>query len=1667
MSLNFNVSPYYDDFDPTKNFHRILFKPGFAVQARELTQSQTILQNQISDFASSIFSQNTPISGGKVTTNLYCYYIRLNTQYNNVSVVAGGFLNKIIKDSTGTVLAKVIATAEATGSGAVAGDPPTLIVTYLSGPQFTDGMTILPTDGTNIGATVSTSTTLQASTGYSSVASISDGVFYVVNGYSQSGTQNADGSYTNYSIGNFVNVSPQTIILNKYNNSPSYRVGLQITETIYDYISDVSLLDPALGASNYQAPGADRYVIQLTLSTLPLTLGNDGQFIELLRINSGSIVKQVDGTVYSTIDDYFAKRDFETNGDYIVEDFKLTPSTNAYGNSTKYDLSVGPGIAYVHGYRVENQSKITLTSDRSRANNQIYKNLVYMDYGNYFVVDTVGGQGTTSTGFDPTLITPIDLHCVTSANIVTANSSTYNSTKVGSGFIRGLQFVSAGTNSNTKSYVYNAYVSDISANSLSNTVSSGTTTTLVINDTNNVYSTVANAYYGLTLTVTTSGTTDTRKIISYTTSGITKTFTVDNIFTITPTSNSTFVLSFNTGAVQSIVKQPTTGYTFTANANIALSGKTNGISTGTTILNNTQGPELIYPVGYPYVASVTNSSYYSTRIFRNQTFSGSGLTLTISSGPNKFIGNGTLSTNAVQQNFTVIDTSTGNILDIVDSVTTTITNGTTVNFATTAYAGKTVNIISNVFVSSGDNISDSGQVLKIKNLVTGDTGNVATSFTSVSGTNVSLYAPSTPGTGSGQAYITNAGISSSRLSLYVSDVKKIKKIVDTKNKSLSPSSISGILSTSSYDITNNFKFDNGQKDNFYDHAGITLLPGAPLPTGNILVIFDYYSHSGGDGYFSVMSYLSPKSSYPESYAQIPVFISTHGTTYNLRDCIDFRPTRQNGQTSYVWDYNLTDNTQGTLIPTNLSSYISDYSYYLARKDKLVLTKDNTFQIIQGSPSVSPILPTEPDGSLVIANLSLDPYTAYVPGEGNIGLTTNLSVNKVLHKRWVKSDITDLENRVNNLEYYTSLSLLESTAASSQIPDVNNITRPNYGILVDDFSSFATVDTQNPDYMANINIRKKQLSPLATVNNFQLQNPVALNSLGTSTGTNTYQISSINGTQTNIFTLPFTKTDTIIQPLASSTISVNPFSVTVLEGYQQLNPPVDNWVDSQIAAPVLVTDPTMQIYQQTNGVTVGNSTDWQAIPGTVLNNNAAALNSPAPTLTSTTTGTQNYQSQSTTITTTSGQSSVPASYSTNNGFLTNSAVLPYIRPQQIIVKSKGLAFNTPVKTWFDGTNVDRYMISPNTIELQSVSGTFAEDDVVGYYVSNTGTFYPVGRVVSTYVYGTGSVRLYIAKNLKLPNNLTLPGTITLQNGNFDQNGNYVYGTVTASGTVSSSAIISIKTSGTIKGVGGTYITTQGTSYSGNLISVQTNSAYCSFLNQYGVWGDANYSQAFNASFQLNITNSDYYTFTASSDGTTAISLDGSQVLSASSYTTTTSYTTSTALTTGYHTISWAGITTGGTGSGGFALTIRDSGGNLVFTTVNPPSLSYTNAGSEIQMPGGGSYFTGVTAIQLGADASSVSNYYAGSVINITSRYVYQQTIASTYVPPPPPPAIVPPPTIVYNVTNQYITQIIPPVPAIVAAQPPAQPTSPVIPAAPPSDSGGSYDSGSVGGGDSGD
>jgi hypothetical protein len=1398
MSLNFNTSPYYDDFDQTKNFHRILFKPGVAVQARELTQSQTILQDQITKFADNIFKQNSPVTGGQVTTNFNCYYVKLQDTYANVNVDVSKFNGLLVTDATGTVLARVLAVAAATS-----GDAPTLVVSYLSGNHFTDNSVVYDT-ASNLAAQALTAN----STGISSVASISQGVFYV--------------------LGNFVQIQPSTIILNKYSSSANARVGLTITETVEDYINDASLLDPAVGASNYQAPGADRYLISLTLSSRPLTLGDDQNFIELVRVTNGSVAKLVDGSVYNVIDDYFAKRDYETNGDYVVNDFKLTPKSYA-GNSAKYTMSIGKGVAYVRGYRLENSTPVDLISDRARTTASQNNNPVFIDVGNYFYVNSTNGI------FDVTTTANVDLHCVTVANVSTTNAATYSSTVVGSGYVRELIYDHNTIDAQSNTYVYRAYVNDIQTSSPSANVVAATTNTVTLPAT---YSAANNAYAGVNISIingTDAG--DFRTITSY--NGVTKVATVNQNWSITPDATSVFSLNFGIKDTQIIVGATKTSYpaTITASAIIDPESKANNTSTGLTVMQNGGAPEMLFRLGNPYVASLSGTTYTTQQLWRSVSF---GLSSGSYTAQLSFTGGylnvlrhigtvgTTLSSNVVKQNFFIVVTSVGSgckfnvgqVLTWTGASRTASLNsdGSVATLSvTSADAGGTftASILEQVYAVNADN---SGHLLKYKNLITANTTVINSSNTAVV---TGVYVDDTTLTSTGQVYIQNSAIVSpgSKQNLYLSDIKTVVKIIDTGSPSLAPTP--AMLSSAAYDVTANFNFDSGQRDSYYDHGSLTLRPGAPSIKGNMLVLVNYYQHAGGDGYFCVTSYLN--SSLPDTYQSIPSYNAKDGMLYQLRDVIDFRPARKNAQTAFTYRLSTSDTMQGIYLPSDLSTFYGLYSYYLGRKDKLVLSKDRSLQIVQGNPSLSPILPAEPDGSLVIANLTHTPYTGYVPTEAPSGVVPDLSVEKVKHKRYTMQDIAGLETRINQIEYYTSLNALEQSATGLQIPDAYGVNRFKNGILVDDFSSYATTDTLNPDYNATINRRQRQLTAGQSVQNFPLKSSVLAYNMGLiykTLGNYNLGFEFNSDGYVNYFSLPYTTANAASQVFASRTINVNPFGVSLTTGVTSLSPNVDNWVDTNYAPSLLITDPNLQVFRSSGNINVLTAGDWKTISGTTTTSSTGPVVghniNPSPF------GFVGYVATQTASTITQAQTNVLGpydqignTYSLNNGYITDISVLPFIRPQQIVVRAKGMLLNTPVDCYFDNIKVNNYIRRANRIELTGVSGIFNEDDVIGYYSSNV--FYPTARILGVYVYtGTNGtkVRLYVAADAS-STSYTTNGII--QNGYFNTSGTYAANT--AAGTLSSTTVHA----GRFSNVSGNQVTLSPISsstdiYSGNTIYV---------------------------------------------------------------------------------------------------------------------------------------------------------------------------------------------------------------------------------------------------------
>ena len=94
QKTNLNVSPYYDDFDANQNFYRVLFKPGFPVQSRELTTLQSILQNQVESFGNHVFKDGSVVIPGNVTYNESYHAVKINSTHVGLSV--GLYLNNLI-----------------------------------------------------------------------------------------------------------------------------------------------------------------------------------------------------------------------------------------------------------------------------------------------------------------------------------------------------------------------------------------------------------------------------------------------------------------------------------------------------------------------------------------------------------------------------------------------------------------------------------------------------------------------------------------------------------------------------------------------------------------------------------------------------------------------------------------------------------------------------------------------------------------------------------------------------------------------------------------------------------------------------------------------------------------------------------------------------------------------------------------------------------------------------------------------------------------------------------------------------------------------------------------------------------------------------------------------------------------------------------------------------------------------------------------------------------------------------------------------------------------------------------------------------------------------------------------------------------------------------------
>jgi len=374
---------YKDDFVDSDNYHRILFNSGRALQARELTQMQTIIQEEVARFGRNVFKDGAAVNPGGPTINNSFEFVKLNTTTNQLPTDTSTLIGLELTGATSSVKGRVVRVETASGS-----DPATLYVQYtdtdtsgLSGTsvvRFTAGENI--TGGGETLTVQTTNTVANPATGQGTIISNAGGDFFV--------------------RGHFVFAKPQSVLLSKYSKFPNEVVGFTVAEDIVTSDDDTALFDNQGATPNTTSPGADRYRIQLTLAKKSDVSATDN-FVFYCDVVDGEIIEQVTGADnYNKINEVLALRTKEESGNYIVNPFRVNFEEDSAGGSTSNLIaSVSKGTAYINGYRFNTEKPTKLVVPKPRTTTTINNEAIGVNYGSFVLSPNIlGDLGIASFG---------------------------------------------------------------------------------------------------------------------------------------------------------------------------------------------------------------------------------------------------------------------------------------------------------------------------------------------------------------------------------------------------------------------------------------------------------------------------------------------------------------------------------------------------------------------------------------------------------------------------------------------------------------------------------------------------------------------------------------------------------------------------------------------------------------------------------------------------------------------------------------------------------------------------------------------------------------------------------------------------------------------------------------------------------------------------------------------------------------------------------------------------------------------------------------------------------------------------------------------------------------------------------------------------------------------
>ena len=1276
QKTNLNISPYYDDFDKEDKFYKVLFKPGFPVQARELTTLQSQLQNQIESFGSHIFKDGSMVIPGAVSYDNLYYSIKIKDEHLGipVSLYLDQLIGLTLKGQTSGISLKIDSYLLAGTSAEL--DDLTIFVSYVeSGSSneiayLNDGEVLIAQESfiygntaVNEGETVLTLVDDSASSVGSSVG-ISSGTYFI--------------------RGSFVDVSTDKIVLDPYTNDTSYRVGLNIDESIVTAKEDDSLYDNARGFSNYAAPGADRLKITTTLAKKSLSDYNDTNFIELIRIKDGEIQSLINDPQYSLIRSYFAKRTFDESGHYAVEPFTVRVANSLNdgisneglyksteitedGNIPDDDLmcvKISAGTAYVKGFDVDIDGTVIIDVDKPRDKKELSSALVPYQMGTILKVNNAYGVPAPNINDDTKFVelynqrtssgTSGEGELIGRARVYSFAVSDASYSNASSEWDLHLFDVQTFTRIVINSAVSNAqlpansYVRGVSSGAHGYAISSGAGSTIIkLSDVTGTFmqgeQIIINEDTEISRTITTV-----------------RTFGIQDIKSVYQNADPLPGYGADFDADTVLQRQIPTGFSITDKIDINSSGiatcpggNFTGIKTDTVVryqlpnesverfnrvtqvlpdgsiqlatcpnvtgvcngaLPTAQNTTTTFAFGVPHIklndnnglfAKLGNANVSDVNLSTANLIVGKNLLqqTTSNTGVLTFDLAASGISSAFYENFDAerysVHYSNGTIEQLTSDQFVLSNDGQTVTINGLSLANQTFVVVSSTLKKQALKSKVKNYLRSQKLTVESTAVGINTSLTGMSkGTGyglrvedkeISLNYPDvvkvigvfesidtnsptldkltfpsgldlninailgekiTGSTSDAIAQVTSLLSATEVEIVYFTENKFVQGEVVNFDESNISTTLQSITESGSLNITNIFDLDKGQRDQFYDYSRLVRKSNFGAPTRKLLVIFDRYdvpSNDSGD-FYTVASYDEERFT-----NDIP---NIGKNNVRASDTIDFRPkvapyTGSESPFAFVNRTFAGANNPSFIVTPNESSIIG-YNYYLPRIDKVVLDDDGDLAVLQGVSSDNPLEPIHNFNHMDVATITLPAYL-YDPDDAVIKMVDN--------QRYTMRDIGGLEDRIENLERVTSLSLLELDTKTLQVQDADGLTRFKSGFFVDDFKNADLLDNTNLDCKVTVDSSRKELN--VPIDVWSISPQVALDpSINTDTAdfSDNLLLLDPNCRKTGeIVTLNYTEVEAFNQPLASRVENVNPFNMIDFDGFIRLRPESDSWV----------------------------------------------------------------------------------------------------------------------------------------------------------------------------------------------------------------------------------------------------------------------------------------------------------------------------------------------------------------------------------------------------------------------------------------------------------------------------------------------------------------------------